>query len=189
MLIPLPLTRGLHRLPLTPRLPLLPRLLRRLLPLLLAVAPCGARAQAMPGLTPEGRPVRPPGFVLLEERQGLEGLRAVGVYGAVADPGQPGLWRVQVWEELRERVTVSTDKVSCPPGAPLRITGRGRTLILRELNPGGPITPRNRLDHLLWWAVCQPSLAGRDPAGLAAEARQLGFDGLRPEREEILPAP
>jgi hypothetical protein len=107
----------------------------------------------------------------------------------VPDPAQKGLWRVQLWEERRERVTVATDKVSCPPGDPLRITGRGRALIVRELNPGGPITTANRLDHQIWWAVCQPSLAGRDPASLAPEARRLGFDGLRPEREEILPAP
>jgi hypothetical protein len=146
-------------------------------------------AQALPGLTPEGRPVRPPGFVLLEERQGFDGLRAVGVYGAVPDPAQAGLWRVQLWEEVRDRVTVSTDKVSCPPGPPLRITGRGRALIVREINPGGPIGAANRLDHQIWWAVCQPPLAGRDPATLAPEARRLGFDGRLQEREQILPAP
>jgi hypothetical protein len=154
-----------------------------------ATAAAPLRAQSMPGLTPEGRPVRPPGFVLLVERQGFDGLRAVGVYGAVPDPGQSGLWRVQLWEELSQRVTISTDKVSCALGAPLRITGRGRALIVRELNPGGPITDANRLDHQIWWAVCQPSLAGRDPASLAAEARRLGFDGRLPEREQILPAP
>jgi hypothetical protein len=161
-----------------------------LLALLGAAAPMApVGSQGMPGLTPEGRPLRPPGFVLLEERLGPDGLRAVGVYGAVPDPAQAGLWRVQLWQELRDRVTVSTDKVGCPPGAPLRITGRGRALIVRELNPGGPITPANRLDYQIWWAVCQPSLAGRDPASLAAEARRLGFDGRLPEREQILPAP
>jgi hypothetical protein len=160
-----------------------------LLALLGATAAAPLRAQNQPGLTPEGRPVRPPGFVLLEERQGVDGPRAVGVYGAVRDPAQSGLWRVQLWEELRDRVTVSTDKVSCPPGPPLRITGRGRSLIVRELNPGGPITATNRLDHKIWWAVCEPSLAGRDPATLAAEARRLGLDGRLPEREQILPSP
>lgn len=152
-----------------------------------ATAP--ARPTAMPGLTPEGRPQRPEGFVLLEERSGWEGIRALGVFGARPDPGQEGLWRVQLWQEVADRVTVATDKVSCRPAAPLRITGRGRTLIVRELNPGGPITPSNRLDHQIWWAVCHPPLAGRDPATLGPEARRLGFDGQRIEREQLLPGP
>jgi len=143
----------------------------------------------MPGLTPEGRPQRPAGFVLLEERSSFDGMRAVGVFGARPDPGQEGLWRVQLWEEVRDRVTIATDKVSCRPGAPLRITGRSRTLIVRELNPGGAITPANRLDHQIWWAVCHPTLAGRDPATLGPEARRLGFDGRLIEREQILPLP
>lgn len=155
-----------------------------------AAVPLGAQSTtSMPGLTPEGRPERPPGFVLLEERSGFDGLRALGVFSPRPDPGQAGLWRVQLWEERDGRVTVATDKVGCAPGAALRITGRGRALIVRELNPGGPITPANRLDHLIWWAVCHPAMAGRDPATLAAEARRLGFDGQRPESEQILPAP
>jgi hypothetical protein len=143
-----------------------------------------AAAIAAPALA--GGPERPPGFLLLEERPSLEGLRVVGVFGAVAEP-KPGLWRVQVWEQLRERVTISTDKVNCSTTAPLRIPGRGRHPVVRELNPGGTITPANRLDHLIWWAVCHPEQAGRDPATLAAQARQLGFDGLLPEREQVLP--
>ena len=54
------------------------------------------------------------------------------MYGAVRDPAQSGLWRVQLWEELRDRVTVSTDKVSCPPGPPLRITGMMVSAIFQE---------------------------------------------------------
>jgi hypothetical protein len=155
-----------------------------------AAVPLGAQSTtSMPGLTSEGRPERPPGFVLLEQRSGFDGLRAVGVFSPRPDPGQAGLWRVQLWEERDGRVAVATDKVGCGPGAALRITGRGRTLIVRELNPGGSITPSNRLDHLIWWAVCHPAMAGRDPATLAAEARRLGFDGQRPESEQILPAP
>jgi hypothetical protein len=192
-----------RRPPLAPtrRLPLGGRLLQggRLplglcLSLALAVAPPAlAQAQAsptrMPGLTPEGRPQRPDGFVLLEERGGFEGIRAVGVFGARPDPGQEGLWRVQVWEEVHDRVTIATDKVSCRPSAPLRITGRGRTLIVRQLNPGGPISPANRLDHQIWWAVCHPALAGRDPGTLGPEARRLGFDGRLIESEQLLPGP
>ena len=65
------------------------KVLLGLLALLGATATAPLWAQSMPGLTPEGRPVRPPGFLLLEERQGFDGLRAVGVYGAVPDGAQP----------------------------------------------------------------------------------------------------
>jgi|694.fasta_scaffold03578_8 hypothetical protein len=150
-----------------------------------AAVPGAVRGQAA-APAPAGGPERPPGFLLLEERQNLEGLRVVGVYGAVAEP-TPGLWRVQLWEQLRERVTISTDKVSCSTTAPLRIPGRGRRPVVRELNPGGTITPANRLDHLIWWAVCHPEQAGRDPATLAPQARALGFDGQLPERQQVLP--
>ncbi|MFM7361727.1 MAG: hypothetical protein ACKO6F_07050 [Cyanobium sp.] len=163
-----------------------PGLVFPLVALVLAVAvPGGVRGQAAPPAS-AGGPQRPPGFLLLEERQSLDGLRVVGVYGAVAE-STSGLWRVQLWEQLRERVIISTDKVNCSTSGPLRIPGRGRRLVVRELNPGGTITPANRLDHLIWWAVCHPQQAGRDPATLAPLARQLGFDGQRPEREQVLP--
>ena len=164
----------------------MPRLAGALLAAALApMVPLVVRGQAAAS-PPAGGSERPPGFLLLEERQSLEGLRVVGVYGAVAE-SMPGLWRVQLWEELRERVTISTDKVNCSTTAPLRIPGRGRRPVVRELNPGGTITSANRLDHLIWWAVCHPEQAGRDPAGLTTKARELGFDGQRPEREQVLP--
>jgi hypothetical protein len=40
---------------------------------------------------------------------------------------------------------------------------------------------------MLWWAICHPALAGRDPAGLAAEAQKLGYGGQLVERLEIVP--
>jgi hypothetical protein len=129
---------------------------------------------------------RPRGFRLLQDRVTHRGREVVGIYGLVAEPTQPGMWRVQVWEELDDRVTVATDKIGCSVAAPLRITGTSRRLIIRELNPGGVITPANRLDHLMWWAVCFPDQAGRDPAGLGPLARQLGYSGLLPEREQVL---
>ncbi|MEB3165716.1 MAG: hypothetical protein VKO65_03505 [Cyanobacteriota bacterium] len=132
-------------------------------------------------------PERPPGLVILQERTTLEGQQVIGVYGAVADPAMPELRSVRVWDQVRGRVVVATDRVRCSREAPLRITGQGGRVFMRSLNPGGPITAANRLDHLIWWAVCHPELAGRDPAGLAAEARRLGYPGTLPEREEILP--
>jgi hypothetical protein len=113
----------------------------------------------------------------------------VGVFGVAADPSGGGLWRVKVWEEHSDKVEVSTDMVRCNPSTPMRVTGNGRQLILRELNPGGMITPSNRLDHLIWWAVCSPAHAGQDPSGLGSLARQLGYSGTLQERQQVLPAP
>ncbi len=132
---------------------------------------------------------RPKGFRVLLDRVTHRGREVVGIYGLVPEPAQPGMWRVQVWEELDDRVTVATDKIGCSVTAPLRITGSSRRLIIRELNPGGVITPANRLDHLMWWAVCFPEQAGRDPAGLGPVARQLGYSGLLPEREQVVLGP
>ncbi len=132
---------------------------------------------------------RPKGFRVLLDRVTHRGREVVGIYGLVAEPAQPGMWRVQVWEELDDRVTVATDKIGCSVTAPLRITGSSRRLVIRELNPGGVITPANRLDHLMWWAVCFPEQAGRDLATLGPVARQLGYSGLLPEREQVVLGP
>jgi len=94
-----------------------------------------------------------------------------------------------VWEETRDRVTIATDRIGCSPAAPMRITGSGSQLLVRALNPGGLIHPANRADHLIWWAVCHPSLAGRDPAGFGAEARRLGYSGQLQETQEVIKAP
>lgn len=142
-------------------------------------APAPAAAEPVP---------RPADLVILQERVGHKGPELIGVFGVVPDPVQEGVRRVKVWSELRDRLKVSTDVVHCTPSAPMRITGDERRLILRELNPGGPITPSNRLDHMIWWAACHPEQAGRDPAALAAVARSLGYSGTLPEREQFLPA-
>lgn len=144
-----------------------------------------ARAQEEPSLKPADN--RPPGLVILQERQGRDGLQVIGVYGAVADAAESGLWRIKVWEELPNDVKVRSETIRCSPAAPMRITSNGQALILRELNPGGAITPTNRLDHLIWWATCVPARAGQDPAGLAAEARRLGYSGHLVEQEQRLP--
>ncbi len=132
---------------------------------------------------------RPKGFKVLLDRVTHRGREVVGIYGLMSEPTQPGMWRVQVWEELDDRVTVATDKISCSLTSPLRITGTARQLIIRELNPGGVITPANRLDHLMWWAVCVPAQAGKDPATLGPLARQLGYSGRLAEREQVVIGP
>jgi hypothetical protein len=130
---------------------------------------------------------------VLEKKFTLKGRWRLGVFGRQPDPGQAGVWRIKVWEQTEDRVFVSTDVLNCGPSQPMRITGgSGGTrglLILRELNPGGPITRSNRLDHQIWWAACFPEQAGKDPATLGPEARRLGFSGALVEREQVVPGP
>lgn len=137
---------------------------------------------------PSAEEMRPPGLVLLEEKLMMEGKQAFGIVAATADPTEPGLWRVKVWDELPDRALVRHETVRCLPGNPMRVTNDGRQLQVRFLNPGGPIHPGNRRDHLLWWAVCFPDQAGRDPAQLGATARRLGFSGQLVERELVVPS-
>lgn len=130
---------------------------------------------------------------MLEKKFTLKGRWRLGVFARQPDPGQPGVWRIKIWEQTEDRVFVSTDVLNCGPSQPMRITGgsggtRG-VLILRELNPGGPITRANRLDHQIWWAACFPQQAGKDPAMLGPEARRLGFSGALVEREQVVPGP
>lgn len=137
---------------------------------------------------PSAEETRPAGLVLLEEKQRLDGKQAIGILSATADPAEPGLWRVKVWDELPNQTLVRHETVRCQRTSPMRITNDGRQLLVRFLNPGGTITPANRRDHLVWWAVCFPDQAGRDPAQLAATARSLGFSGQLEERQLVLPS-
>jgi hypothetical protein len=147
--------------------------------------PAAPPASAEPGSTAP----RPADLVVLQDRVGRDGRQLIGVFGVVVDPAQPDLRRVRVWEELRDRVTISTDVVRCSPAQPMRMTGNATQLILRELNPGGAITLVNRMDHQIWWAACVPAQAGKDPATLGPLARQLGYSGNLQERQQVLPAP
>jgi len=163
------------------------------LPLLLAGMLLGVMAgpalAAQDPPPPDSRAPRPASLVILFRSESVLGSKQIGVFDAKPDPRQSGLWSVQVWEETRDRVTIATDRIGCTTTAPLRITGTGRQLLVRQLNPGGPIHDANRLDHLIWWAVCHPELAGRDPSGLRAEARSFGFDGRLREQQDVVLAP
>ncbi len=162
---------------------------RQVVPVLAAALFGGAILPVLAADPPKTRAPRPPDLVILLRSESVNGQKQVGIFGVKADPQRPGLWSVQVWEETTDRVTIATDRIRCSATAPMRITGAGSQLLVRELNPGGAIHPANRLDHLIWWAVCHPSLAGRDPAGLAEEARQLGYSGQLPESQQVLQAP
>ncbi len=132
-------------------------------------------------------PDRPPGLVVLEERPSMEGPRVLGVYGVKVDPASPSLSRVQLWRQHGSDVRLTADTLGCSPAAPMRMTREGDRWVVRRLNPGGLVTAANRIDHLVWWAVCHPEQAGRDPASLGALALELGYSGGLPESEEVLP--
>ncbi|MFY8147783.1 MAG: hypothetical protein ACOVNL_01025 [Prochlorococcaceae cyanobacterium] len=152
------------------------------LPLGLAGLPAAAQ-----GVNLIPRLARPQGLVVLEERQVRGGKQATGVYGVTTDPGEPGLRRIKVWEEFPDDVKVRSETIRCTPATPMRITSDGRHLIVLTLNPGGQITPGNRLHHQIWWAACFPEQAGRDPATLSDLARRLGYSGHVVESREVLP--
>ncbi|MFY7695418.1 MAG: hypothetical protein ACOVQK_03655 [Cyanobium sp.] len=154
-------------------------------------APDPATDPATEGDSPTDMPPPPPDLVVLVDKVGIKGRYRLGVFDRQADPTQPQVWRLKLWEQTLDRLFISTDVLDCSPRQPMRITGGsadgpGR-LILRELNPGGPITPSNRLDHQIWWAACFPEQAGKDPATLAAEARRLGYSGTLVEQEQVVP--
>lgn len=181
-----------------PALSLLP-LLAAGLPQLPAVQAAEASAPAQPdGTQPTpasqdddfgSEPPPPADLVVLAKRSTLNGRWRLGVYDRQQDPAQPRVWRLKIWEQTEDRVFVSTDVLNCSPTQPMRITGGRGVMILRDLNPGGPITPANRLDHQIWWAACFPEQAGKDPATLGPEARRLGFSGNLVEREQVVPSP
>jgi hypothetical protein len=152
----------------------------------LALAPAAAWAQS--GLMESPELSRPPTMVLLTERTVAGGKQATGVYQIERDPLMPDVRRVKVWLELPNDLQVRNETIRCSPKMPMRVTNDGRNLIARQLNPGGAISPGNRLDHLIWWAVCFPELAKQDPATLGDKARQLGYSGHLQESEQRLPS-
>ena len=159
---------------------------RWLLAALLLAGPL-APAQAQDGGPGNPQDMRPKGLVLLRQRQVAGGIQALGIYDIQADPQQPGLWRVKLWDEQPNNLVVRGESIRCSPAEPMRVTSDGSRFFLRALNPGGQINPSNRLDHLVWWATCFPEQAGKDPATLGPLARRLGYSGNLQESEQVLP--
>lgn len=155
-----------------------------LLPLaLLTLTP--ARAQFVIKDPSESRPA---GLVIIENRLTLEGPRVVGVYAVTTDEKDPSLRRIKVWYELPNNVNVRNETIRCAPSGPMRVTPNGTNLMVRELNPGGLISPVNREDHLVWWTSCFPEQGGgKEPSTLRALALKLGFNGNLQEKEYDVP--
>ena len=130
---------------------------------------------------------RPDDLMVIWQRPVAYGTHLIGVYAVKADATNPGLFKIKVWDELPNDMKVITETIRCSSEAPMRVTSEGGNLILRELNPGGPIHFGNRINHLVWWATCFPKQAGKDPATLGPLARQLGYSGALRESEQILP--
>jgi hypothetical protein len=130
---------------------------------------------------------RPADLVLLREWTTMEGVFAIGVHSAKPDPRDASARTIVVWVEAPGDVKLAVDTLRCSPEAPMRLTRRGRDLLIKELNPGGTITEANRLDHQIWWAACFPEQAGKDPSALQATARQLGYSGQLREQQQVLP--
>jgi 2-hydroxychromene-2-carboxylate isomerase len=86
-----------------------------------------------------------------------------------------------------DRLVLDSESIDCRPGHASRIGSVDNRVVVQTLNPGGLITPANRLDHLIWWATCAPDQAGRDPELLTPVARRLGFDGQQQESLIVLP--
>ena len=149
----------------------------------------GSAALAQSGLMESPELSRPKGLVLLSERDVRGGKQATGVYAIEVDPDFADVRRVKVWLELPNDMQVRNETIHCNAKAPMRVTSDGHGLIVRQLNPGGLITPSNRLDHLIWWAVCHPAFATQDPAGLRPKALELGYSGHLQESEQRVPSP
>lgn len=132
---------------------------------------------------------RPKGLVIIQDKPTLEGRRVVGVYGVSIDEKDPSLRRIKVWYELPNRVSVRSETIRCAPAGPMRISHDGTNLVMRELNPGGLITPFNREDHRIWWISCFPEQADADPATLRPLALKLGYNGNLQEKQTLLPSP
>ncbi|MFZ9607695.1 MAG: hypothetical protein ACO3AJ_09455 [Vulcanococcus sp.] len=130
---------------------------------------------------------RPADLVVLREWSTIQGGHLIGVHGMKPDPNDPVARTIVVWVESPTGVQLAVDTLRCSPAAPMRLTKQGNRLLIKELNPGGPVTEANSLDHKIWWAACHPEQAGKNPASLAALAKQLGYSGALIEQQQVLP--
>jgi hypothetical protein len=130
---------------------------------------------------------RPADLVVLRRWSTIGGEHLIGVHDVKPDPRDPTARTIVLWLESPTGVQLAVDTLRCSPEAPMRLTLKGDSLEIRELNPGGPVTAANRLDHQIWWAACHPAQAGKDPSQLTAVARQLGYTGKLREQQQLVP--
>lgn len=134
--------------------------------------------------------MRPVDLVVLDQRDGADAY-TLGIFAINRDPADPELRRFKLWKEYADDLVVPSESVSCSREEPLRMTRDNDAIYIRKLNPGGPLRLSTREDHLVWWAACHPTLAGKEPETLGEQARELGYSTQLIESEEVLrlPAP
>ena len=134
--------------------------------------------------------MRPVDLVVLDQRDGADAY-TLGIFAINSDPADPELRRFKLWQEYADDLVVPSESVSCSREEPLRMTRDNNAIYIRKLNPGGPLRLSTREDHLVWWAACHPTLAGKEPESLGEQARELGYSTQLIESEEVLrlPAP
>tara|TARA_B000000565_G_scaffold251094_1_gene224359 strand:+ start:1972 stop:2481 length:510 start_codon:yes stop_codon:yes gene_type:complete len=153
-----------------------------------------AAVQAVPvdreSLLEQMKAMRPVDLVVLDQRDGANAY-TLGIFAISKDPTDPELRRFKLWQEYADDLVVPSESVSCSREEPLRMTRDNDAIYIRKLNPGGPLRLSTREDHLVWWAACHPTLAGKEPETLGEQARELGYSTQLIESEEVLrlPAP
>ena len=153
-----------------------------------------AAVQAVPvdreSLLEQMKAMRPVDLVVLDQRDGAHAY-TLGIFAISKDPTDPELRRFKLGQEYAEDLVVPSESVSCSREEPLRMTRDNDAIYIRKLNPGGPLRLSTREDHLVWWAACHPTLAGKEPETLGEQARELGYSTQLIESEEVLrlPAP
>jgi hypothetical protein len=150
--------------------------------------PCMAEPSLREKVLEKMRASRPADLVVLETRE-LGGTSLLGIFAIQMDSADPDLRRYKLWRESPENLIIPTESVSCSRTDPMRVTRDKSAIYLQRLNPGGLVTSANRENHLVWWAACEPELAGEDPSALTEKAKSLGFSTLQVESQEILRLP
>lgn len=156
---------------------------------LAAITTLPARAIEREELLEQMKRMRPSDMTVLETQSIGGGTYTLAIYAIKGDASDPDLRRYKLWKEYPNDLLVPTESVNCSTTEPLRVTRDQEAIYIRRLNPGGVLNDSNREDHLVWWAACVPAEAGKDPATLADQARQLGYSGLLTETTETLRVP
>ena len=160
------------------------------LSLLMASAAVHAVPVDRESLLEQMKAMRPVDLVVLDQRDGADAY-TLGIFAINSDPADPELRRFKLWQEYADDLVVPSESVSCSREEPLRMTRDNDAIYIRKLNPGGPLRLSTREDHLVWWAACHPTLAGKEPESLGEQARELGYATqlIESEEELRLPAP
>ena len=156
--------------------------------LVLLLAPIGSAAIDRLEVLEQMKKSRPADLTVLIETPDAGGMRTIGIYAVKPSAADANVRQYKLWEELPKDLNIYFESVNCSAANPLRVKRTSSSVYVRNLNPGGFVSDTNREDHLVWWAVCVPEVAGTEPATLRQKALDLGYSTLIPERQQQLPA-